>query len=243
MAPWEGHLEAMKRVFGYLKKFPKGKLIMDSSYRDNSKFDSKDYDSWKEFYPDASEDMPDNMPKPYGKKVRITCYVDANHAHDTVTRRSVTAILLFVNNTPIRWYSKRQKTVETSTYGSELVVARIATDTIIKIRYILRMLGVPVDGPALLLGDNSSVVLNTLVPSSVLKKKHHACSYHRIQEAVAGGIMKFVHIPGTTNYADVLSKPLSNEAFHNLVKPLLFHVLQSGRNNLTPTNNKAETLL
>jgi hypothetical protein len=169
------------------------------------------------------------MPVPFGKKVRITCYVDADHAHDTVTRRSVTAILLFVNNTPIRWYSKRQKTVETSTYGSELVAARIATDIIIEIRYILRMVGVPIDGPALLLGDNSSVVLNTSVPSSVLKKKHHACAYHRIREAIAGNIMRFVHIPGTTNYADVLSKPLSNEAFHNLVKPLLFRVPISGR--------------
>ena len=97
--------------------------------------------------------------------------MDANHAHDVMTRRSVTAILLFINNTPIQWYSKKQRTVETSTYGAELVAARIAMDMIIEMRFILRMLGVPVDGPALLLGDNNSVVLNTSVPSSRLKKK------------------------------------------------------------------------
>jgi hypothetical protein len=62
------------------------------------------------------------------------------------------------------------------------------------------MLEVPLDGWALLFGDTNSVVLNTLVPSSVLKKKHHhACGYHRVQETIAGSIMKFVHIPGTTN--------------------------------------------
>jgi hypothetical protein len=77
MAPQEGHLEAMKRAFGYLKKFPKGKIVIDSSYRDNSKFISKDHDGWKEFYPDAYEQMPDGMPAPFGKKVQITCYVDA----------------------------------------------------------------------------------------------------------------------------------------------------------------------
>jgi hypothetical protein len=182
MAPREGHLEAMKRVFGYLKKFPKGKIVIDSSYRDNLKFVSKDHDGWKEFYPDASEEMPDGMPTPFGMKVQITCYVDADHAHDTITRQSVSAILSFINNTPIRWYSKWQKTVETLTYGSELIAARIATNIIIKIRYVLHMVGVPIDGPALFLGDNSSVVLNTLVPSSVLKKKHHhACrAYHRV---------------------------------------------------------------
>jgi hypothetical protein len=188
----------------------------------------KEYKNWRELYPDASEEMP-NMPEPYGKKVRISCYVDADHAHDTVTRRSVTAILVFINNTPMRWYSKRQKTVETSTYGSELVAARIATDIIIEIHYILRMVGVPIDGPALLLGDNSRVVLNTSVLSSVLKKKHHACAYHWVREATAGNIIRFVHIQGTTNFTDVLSKPLLNDAFHNLVKPLLFQVPKAGQ--------------
>ena len=142
---------------------------------DTSNIEINEFDNWKEFYPDAAEQLPDNMPVPFGKKARITAYVDADHAHDTVTRRSVTAILIFVNNTPVRWYSKRQRTVETSTYGAELVAARIATDMIIELRYILRMLGVPVDGPALLLGDNNSVVLNTSVPSSILRRTSRVC--------------------------------------------------------------------
>jgi len=73
-----------------------------------------------------------------------------------------------------------------SNYGAELVAARIATDMVIEMRYILRMLGVPIDGPALMLGDNNSVVLNTSVPSSMLKKKHHAYAYHQVREAIAG---------------------------------------------------------
>jgi hypothetical protein len=80
--------------------------------------------------------------------------------------------------------------VETSIYGSELVAAHIDTDIIIEIRNILQLVGVLIDGPALLLWDNSSVVLNTLVPSSsILKKKRHACAYHRVVEAIAGNIM------------------------------------------------------
>jgi hypothetical protein len=229
MGPREGHLSAMKRVFGYLKKFPKGKIVIDPNHRDNSAIQTNEFDNWKEFYPDAAEELPDNMPTPFGKAARITVYVDADHAHDTVTRRSVTAILLFINNTPIKWYSKRQRTVETSTYGAELVAARIAVDMVIEMRYVLRMLGVPIDGPALMLGDNNSVVLNTSVPSSVLKKKHHACAYHRVREAIAGKIIIFVHIRSETNYADVLSKPLANDAFHTLIKPLLFRVPKAGR--------------
>ena len=149
-------------------------------------------------------------------------YVDADHAHDLVTRRSVTGIVALINNTPVRWISKRQKTVESSTYGSELVAARIATELVMELRYTLRMIGVPVDGPAALLGDNMSVVINTTVPSSMLKKKHCAIGYHQVQEAIAGGIMTFVHVKSTENITDILTKPLANENFHNLVKPILF---------------------
>ena len=71
------------------------------------------------------------MPKQFGNIVSLTCYVDADHARDKVTRRSVTGIVLLINNTPICWIFKRQKTVETSTYGSELVAARIAIDLLV----------------------------------------------------------------------------------------------------------------
>ena len=89
--------------------------------------------------------------------------MDADHAHDLVTRRYITGILLMLNNTPVIWVSKRQKTVETSTSGSELVASRIATELILEVRFMLRSLGVVLDGPTLMLGDNMSVVLNTSV--------------------------------------------------------------------------------
>ena len=93
---------------------------------------------------------------------------------------------------------------------------------VVELRYMLWMLGVPVDGPSLMLGDNNSVILNTSVPSSVLKKKHHACAYHQVRKAIAGGIVNFIHIRSKTNFADMLSKPHANDAFHSLVKLLLF---------------------
>ena len=175
-------------------------------------------------YPDATEAIPhkDMIPTPQGNKIRITVYKDADHAHDLVTRRLVTGVLLFLNNTPVKWISQRQKTVETSTYGSELVAARIATELILEYRNNLRMMGVEPDGPGLMLGDNNSVVLNCTMPNSVLKKKHAACNYHRVREAIASGAVAFAHIPSTMNYADVLTKPLGGIAFQELVRPILF---------------------
>ena len=59
-----------------------------------------------------------------------TTYVDANLHHDQVTGKAVTACLHIVNATPSHWYTKRQATVETATYGSEFVAARIVREAI-----------------------------------------------------------------------------------------------------------------
>jgi hypothetical protein len=80
--------------------------------------------------------------------VSTHCFVDADHAGNLVTRRSQSGILLFVNRAPIVWYSKRQNTVETSTFGSEFVAMCIAVELIESLRYKLRMFGIPIDGPA-----------------------------------------------------------------------------------------------
>ena len=95
-------------------------------------------------------------------------------------------------------------------------------DLIVEVRYQLRMLGVPLDGPALMLGDNKSVVVSTAVPSSVLKKKHCAINWHRCREALAAKTLRFVHIDTGDNPSDVLTKPLDNVKFNKHIRPLLF---------------------
>jgi hypothetical protein len=223
MAPRLGHMEELQRVFGYLQKYPNGKIAIDVSdppIRTEVSYTSGQ--QWDEFYPDASEDIPDDMLEPKGMEARLTVFVDADHARNQVTRRSVTGIIMLLNNTPLVWISKRQKTVETSTYGSELVAARIAIDLIIEMRYKLRLLGVQLEEQTVMLGDNMSVVLNTTIPSSTLKKKHLACSYHRIREAIAGRFVKFGHVRSEHNFADINTKPLGATAFHHLIDPYLF---------------------
>jgi hypothetical protein len=144
----------------------------------------------------------------------------------------VTGIILLINNTPLCWISKRQRTVETSTYGSELVAGRIAIDLIVEIRYKMRMLGILLEDTSVLVGDNMAVVINTTLPSSALKKKHQACNYHRVREAIAAGYIIFGYIPTTSNLADICTKPLGTMQFHALIEDYMF------RRPLTTTFSK-----
>jgi len=223
MAPRMGHMQALMRLFGYLRVHPEGRILIDNSTPPiREKADVTTGQTWTEFYPDACENLPVDMPKPVGQEAKITVYVDADHARDKVTCRSVTGIVMLIGNTPINWLSKRQKTVETSTYGSELVAARIAVDMVMEMRYKLRMLGVGVEDTSCMVGDNMAVVLNTTLPSSTLKKKHQACNYHRVREAIAAGIVEFGKIGTNDNVSDICTKPLGPTLFHNLASQYLF---------------------
>ena len=71
------------------------------------------------------EQLPARMPKPLGNLVTISAFVDANYAGNVVMRRSHTGIIIFVQNAPIIWFSKRQNTVESASFGSEFVALRI----------------------------------------------------------------------------------------------------------------------
>ena len=222
-APREGHFRALQRTFGYLRDRSKGKILIDENTAPiDEKVQPNSGQLWSEMYPDACEDIPRDAPEPRGKTARITAYVDADHARDKVTCRSVTGVLLLINNTPLQWLSKRQPTVEVSTYGSELIATRIAVDMILEVRYKLRMLGVPLKKASLLVGDNMSVVLNTTIPSSPLKKKHLGCAYHRVRETIAAGIIEYGHVESKENIADIFTKPLPIPQFRQLADRYLF---------------------
>ena len=90
-------------------------------------------------------------------------------------------------------------------------------------RLTLRYLGVPVKGSTYLFGDNQSVITSSTIPHSPLSKRHNALSYHRVREAIAGKIIKFFHIDGKINPADMLSKHCGHPQMWPHTRPLLFY--------------------
>ena len=223
MAPREGHLENLQKLFGYLRNYAHGKILIDVKEPPDRKIAiiTKNQ-NWSEFYPDAKEEVPEDMLEAFGQTCSITCYVDSDHARDKLTRRSVTGVILLVNNTPVVWLSKRQGTVETSTYGAELIATRVAVEMIIAWRYNLRMLGMKLEEESYMLGDNMAVVLNTTIPSSILKKKNQSCNWHKVREAIAAGFIVYGHIKSEENVADICTKPLGGAAIRKITSKYLF---------------------
>ena len=217
-----GHLERAKRVYGYIKKFKEAAIRVRTEIPNFSDLKALDHEWLTSVYGKPKEEIPDDAPKPLGKKVRTTSYYDANLYHCLVTGRSMTGILHFVNQTPVDWYSKRQSTVATATFGSEFVAAKTCTEQTMDLRITLRYLGAPVEDCAYVFGDNQTVVNQSTLPHSTLSKRHYAVAYHKVREAVAAGIIKMYHISGKINPADVLTKFLGHQESWHLLRPILF---------------------
>ena len=214
--PRQGHLDAVYNIFGYLDKHIESTLVLDDKEPviDESVFDQVD---WSDTPYEREEELPPNMPEPRGHAVTISAFVDADHAGNLVTWKSHTGIIIYVNNAPITWFSKRQTTVESSTFGSEFVAMRICIDMIESLRYKLRMFGIPLRGPANVFCDNGGVVSNASRPESTLNKKHNAICYHRVREAAAKGIVRIAKEDTITNTADLLTKNLATERRRELL--------------------------
>ena len=142
--------------------------------------------------------------------------------HCLLTGRSVTGILSFINKTPVDWFSKKQATVETATYGSEFVAARTAVERLIDLRITLRYLGVPIRDMDYLFGDNEIVVNSLTISFSKLHKRHTALSFYKVREAIASNMLSFHHITGVINPADILSKHWGYIQIWALLRTILF---------------------
>ncbi len=227
--PRAGHLQQAVNIFYYLKHHERSWITLDPTtfdidWQPRSEKDIHPVERsklLKELYNDAVDEVPHNMPEARGEAIDLNVFVDADHAGNKVTRRSHTGIIIFCNLSPILWYSKRQNTVETSTFGSEFIALRIAVELIESLRYKLRMFGIPLRGPARVFCDNEAVVKSSSNPEATLKKKHCSIAFHRVREAVAAGKV-LVYYEGTdTNLADLLTKPLNAYKRTKLISGIL----------------------
>jgi hypothetical protein len=131
--------------------------------------------------------------------------------------------VFMVQETIVGVFSRRQSTVETATYASEFIAGRAALDESIAIRYKLRMLGAPLDGPIWMFGDNKSMINSAAEPAGRLTKRHLILSWHRLREKAAMGIVYYLHIGSKENIADCLTKHLAHGPMWALIKEHLFY--------------------
>jgi hypothetical protein len=154
--------------------------------------------------------------------------VDADHASDTMTRRSRTGFIVYLNCAPVYWLSKKQTSCESSSFGSEFCAMKQCCEYLRGLRYKLRMMGIPCDGPAYIHGDNQSVLASCGIPDSVLKKKSQSIAYHFVCEGAARDEWRTSYVNTHDNEADLLTKLLpAGEKRKGFVRRVLHHIYRT----------------
>ena len=217
VSPRRGHLDQLFHIFAYLQQRHNSEMVFDPTPPsiNETHFEKQD---WRYTpYGTAKEILPPNMPLPKGLGFTISSYVDSDHAGDSITRRSRTGFIVYLNRAPIFWFSKKQGGIETSSFGSEFIAIKQCCEYIRGLRYKLRMMGIPVEGPAFIFGDNKSVLANSSLPDSVLQKKSNSIAYHFVREGSAADEWRIAYTPTNDNIADLLTKPLGGGAFIRMI--------------------------
>ena len=90
-------------------------------------------------------------------------------------------------------------------------------------------MGIPVEDPAFIFGDNQFVLANTTMPEFILKKKTQIIAYHFVREGCARDECWNAHISTHDNVAYMLTKPLpSGEKRWKFLRMLLHHLEPQG---------------
>ena len=132
----------------------------------------------------------------------MRAFVDSDHAGGSVTRRSRTEFIVFINGASIFVYSKKQGSCET------FIALKTCCEYLRGLRYKLRMIGIPVQNPAYVFGDNQSVLSNSSKPHSVLKKKSSSIAYHFVREGTAKNEWRTTYLNTHLNPSDMCTKSL-----------------------------------
>ena len=224
--PRKGHLDQVLHIFAYLRKYHNTELVYDPSdpVVEQDVFEQRDWTSSEFGSVQGKEEIPSNMPESRGLGFIMRAKVDADHASDTMTRRSRTGL----NCAPIYWWSKKQNSVESSSFGSEFIAMKQCCEYVRGLRYKLRMMGIPCEDPTFIYGDNQSVLANTTIPDSTLKMKSQSIAYHFVREGAAWDEWRMTYVNTHENEADLLTKQLpSGEKRKSFVRKLLHHIFRS----------------
>ena len=193
--PRKGHLDAVYQMFAFLKTKHNSQMVFHPTVPEinESCFIKQDWSA--SAYGDCKEVIPDNAPEARGLGFIMRDFVDADHA-------------VFLNGAPIHWFSKKQTSVETSSFGSEFIAMKRCCEYVRGLRYKLRMMGIPVEAPTYVFGDNQAVLANITMSHSTLKKKSSSVAYHFVHEGVAKDEWRVTYLNTHFNPADLLTKSL-----------------------------------
>ena len=197
--PHEEHFDALKGICKYLRQTKSWGIM----YRRPSPLD----DLPDVPFPFLEED-PNLPPFPLIHRDELIGCLDAAHATDLKTRRSITGLVVLFCFAAIAWKSRIQSVVATSSTEAEFYSSVTCGKIAKYLRYVLTALDALRPGPTRLFIDNMAALhmINEKRPTP--RARHIDIQHFAIQEWCEKKDLVMEHLPGILNPSDDLTKPL-----------------------------------
>lgn len=124
------------------------------------------------------------------------------------TRKSISGFIVTMGDSPLSWSSKQQAVVALSSCEAEYLASTHCAREVLWFRNLFAELGFPQYDPTTIFCDNQGTVACTHDPHSHSKMKHISIREHFIRDCILKRQIDVIHVAGTDNVADLLTKPL-----------------------------------